>query len=197
MTSQKWVFNYLTNSSKTSKLYLSNSGSIIFLSWIIAEIKTLENCWKLRLKNVKFGCGWFYEGAIFLIFWDGFLKLQTSIYNCMHWYKINSKNERQFGEGKVLQISTHIFPHFVTSQWRHNNKFWIFKPAYTKLQSLIFRMMGRYFFYLIYLSRLRLWKNLEKASISLYSIYHMCISSIPTNFAVLPLPHISGLEEDI
>jgi hypothetical protein len=89
----------------------------------------------------------------------------------MHWYNINSKNKRLFVEGKYLQIFTHIFPHFVTSQWRHNNKFWIFKPAYTKLQSLIFRTMGRYFFYLIYLLRLRLWKNHEKASIPIYIYY--------------------------
>ena len=76
----------------------------------------------------------------------------------MHWYKINSKNKRQFGEGKIMQIFTQIFPHLVTSQWRHNNEFLIFKPANTKLQSLIFRMMGRHLIYLVYLSRLRLWK---------------------------------------
>ena len=40
----------------------------------------------VRLENVNFGCGWFYEGAIFSKFSDDFLEFQTSIYKYMHRY---------------------------------------------------------------------------------------------------------------
>ena len=57
-----------------------------------------------------------------------------------------------------MQIFTKLFSYFVTSQWRHTIEFLIFKLAHAKLQSIIFRTLGRYFLYLVYFWRLRLWK---------------------------------------
>ena len=57
-----------------------------------------------------------------------------------------------------MQILSNICPHFVTSKWRHRIWCLIFWPVHAKLQSLIFQTVVRYFLYLEYLSRLRLWK---------------------------------------
>ena len=164
MTSWKWVLSLLNSLYRASKPYLLNDGSTFVLSYIFVEFKDIQTGFKLRLKNIKFRYDLFYKGAIFSVISENFIKIQTSIYNCMHQYNINSENERQSGAGEteILQILTHIFPYFVTSQWRHNNRFWILKPAYIKLWSIIVRMAGQLFLYLVYFLEIRAMENCWK-----------------------------------